>query len=183
MGLDPFPPRCPSLTSLFPTSFSLSYLVGGLTLSLTNNTGSRVLTKRGTPDWPVRSRELGRQDIPKEKKTPERGERKKRKASPKKKEKATVIRDEPERNLFLECLQSINQPPTATDPPERRRSARHSQSTPSNSTPSPSTRAASPKGKEACQHNQQSTRAPSPKGKEESQHNHQSTGEKSPRKS
>ncbi len=35
-GLDPFPPRCLSLTSLFPTSFSLSYLVGGLTLSLTN---------------------------------------------------------------------------------------------------------------------------------------------------
>ena len=64
MGLDPFPPRCLSLTSLFPTSFSLSYLVGGLTLSLTNNTGSRVLTKRGTPDWPVRSRELGRQDAP-----------------------------------------------------------------------------------------------------------------------
>ena len=64
MGLDPFPPRCLSLTSLFPTSFSLSYLVGGLTLSLTNNTGSRVLIKRGTPDWPVRSRELGRQDAP-----------------------------------------------------------------------------------------------------------------------
>ena len=64
MGLDPFPPRCLSLTSLFPTAFSLSYLVGGLTLSLTNNTGSRVLTKRGTPDWPVRSRELGRQDAP-----------------------------------------------------------------------------------------------------------------------
>ncbi len=37
MGLDPFPPRCLSLTSLFPISFSLSYLVGGLTLSLTNN--------------------------------------------------------------------------------------------------------------------------------------------------
>ena len=36
MGLDPFPPRCLSLTSLFPTAFSLSYLVGGLTLSLTN---------------------------------------------------------------------------------------------------------------------------------------------------
>ena len=64
MGLDPVPPRCLSLTSLFPTSFSLSYLVGGLTLSLTNNTGSRVSTKRGTPDWPVRSRELGRQDAP-----------------------------------------------------------------------------------------------------------------------
>ncbi len=43
-------PRCLSLTSLFPISFSLSNLVGGLTLSLTNNTGSRVLTKRGTPD-------------------------------------------------------------------------------------------------------------------------------------
>ncbi len=55
---------------------------------------------------------------PKEKKTPGRGERKKRKKSPKGKEEATVIRDEPERNLFLECLQSINQPPTATDPPE-----------------------------------------------------------------
>ena len=66
MGLDPFPPRCLSLTSLFPTAFSLSYLVGGLTLSLTTNTGSRVLTKRGTPDWPVRSRELGRQDAPQE---------------------------------------------------------------------------------------------------------------------
>ncbi len=66
-----------------------------------------------------------------------------------------MIRDEPERNLFLECLQSINQPPTATDPPERRRSARHSQST-----PSPSTRAVSPKGKEECQQtlNQQSTK-------------------------
>ncbi len=64
MGLDSFPPRCLSLTSLFPTSFSLSYLVGGLTLSLTNNMGFRVLTKRETPDWPVRSRELGRQDAP-----------------------------------------------------------------------------------------------------------------------
>ena len=82
---------------------------------------------------------------PKEKKTPEGEERKKRKKSSKGKEQATVIRDEPERNLFLESLQSINQPPTATDPPERRRSARHSQSTISHSTPSPSTRAASPK--------------------------------------
>ena len=69
MGLDPFPPRCLSLTSLFPTAFSLSYLVGGLTLSLTNNTGSRVLTKRGTPDWPVRSRELGKQDGPQDEDT------------------------------------------------------------------------------------------------------------------
>ncbi len=93
-----------------------------------------------------------------------------------------MIRDEPEQNLFLECLQSINQPATATEPPERRRSARHSQSTPSHSTPSPSTRAASPKEKEACQHNQQSTRAPSPKGKEECQHNQQSSGKNSPRK-
>jgi hypothetical protein len=98
---------------------------------------------------------------PKEKKTPERGERKKRKTSPKK--KATVIRDDPEQNLFLECLQSINQPPTATDPPERRRSSRHSHSTPSHSTPSPSTRAPSPKGKEESRHNQQSTGKNSPK--------------------
>ncbi len=76
MGLDPFPPppRCLSHTSLFPTSFSLSYLVGGLTLSLTNNTGSRVLTKRGTPDWPVRSRELRRQDAPQEEDSRERKE-------------------------------------------------------------------------------------------------------------
>ncbi len=66
-----------------------------------------------------------------------------------------MIRDEPERNLFLECLQSINQPPTATDQPERRRSTRHSQST-----PSPSTQTENPKGKEECQEtlNQQSTR-------------------------
>ncbi len=35
-------------------------------MSLTNNTGSRVSTKRGTPDWPVRSRKLGRQDAPQE---------------------------------------------------------------------------------------------------------------------
>jgi hypothetical protein len=35
-----------------------------------------------------------------------------------------VIRDEFEQNLFIECLQSINQPPTATDPTKRRRSAR-----------------------------------------------------------
>ena len=55
------------------------------------------------------------------KKTPEKGERKTRKRSPKGKEEATVIRDEPELNLLLECLQSINQPPTATDPPEGRR--------------------------------------------------------------
>ncbi len=95
---------------------------------------------------------------PKEKKTPDREERKKRKQSPKGKEEATVIRDEPERNLFLESLQSINKPPTATDPPEKRRSARHSQSTSSHSTPSPSTRAANPKGKEVYQHNQQSTK-------------------------
>ena len=61
-------------------------------------------------------------------------ERKTRKKSPKGREEATVIRDEPERNLFLECLLSVNQPPTATDPPERRRSARQSQSTPSPST-------------------------------------------------
>ena len=77
MGLDPFPPRCLSLTSLFPTAFSLSYLVGGLTLSLTNNTGSRVSTKRGTPDWPVRSRELGRQDVPQEEDSRERREKEK----------------------------------------------------------------------------------------------------------
>jgi hypothetical protein len=96
--------------------------------------------------------------MPPKKKTPERGKRKERKTSSRKKEKATVIRDEPEQNLFLECLQSINQPPTATDSPERRRSARHSQSTSSHSAPSPSTRGASPKEKEACQHNQQSTR-------------------------
>ena len=92
---------------------------------------------------------------PREKKTPERGERKTRKKSPKGKEKATVIREQPERNLFLECIQAINQPPTATDPQERRRSTRHSQST-----PSPSTQTVSPKGKEECQQtlNQQSTK-------------------------
>jgi hypothetical protein len=116
------------------------------------------------------------------KKTPERGARKERKTSSRKKEKATVIRDEPEQNLFLECLQSINQPPTATEPSEKRRSARLSHSTSSRSTPSPSTRAASPKGKEVCQRIQQSTRVPSPKGKEECQHNQQSSGENSPRK-
>ena len=47
---------------------------------------------------------------PKERKTPERVEGKTKRKSPKDKQKATVIRDEPERNLFLECLQSINQP-------------------------------------------------------------------------
>ncbi len=108
-------------------------------MSLTNNTGSRVSTKRGTPDWPVRSRELGKQDDPR-KKIPEKGERKtkerkKGKTSPKGKEEATVIRDEHEVNLFLECLVSINQPPTAINQPTQRKSTRHSQST----TPSPST--------------------------------------------
>ncbi len=94
---------------------------------------------------------------PKEKKTHEKGERKTRKKSPKGREEATVIRDEPERNLFLECLLSVNQPPTATDPPERRRSARQSQST-----PSPSTQKVSPNGKQECQQTlkQQSTKRP-----------------------
>ncbi len=55
--------------------------------------------------------------------------------SPKGKEKATVIREEPEVNLFLECLQSINRPPTANIQPEQRKSSRHSQS----KTTSPST--------------------------------------------
>ncbi len=48
--------------------------------------------------------------------------------SPKGKEKATAIREEPEVNLFLECLQSINRPPTANIQPEQRKSSRHSQS-------------------------------------------------------
>ncbi len=61
---------------LTPISFSLSYLVGGLTLSLTNNTGSRVSTERGTPDWPVRSRELGKQDGPQGEDTCEREDEK-----------------------------------------------------------------------------------------------------------
>ena len=82
---------------------------------------------------------------PKDSKTDESGERKTKKKSPTGKKKATVIRDEPERNLFLECLLSVNQPPTATEPPERRRSARQSQST-----PSPSTQKESPNGKEEC---------------------------------
>ena len=92
---------------------------------------------------------------PKEKKTPERVEGKTKRKSPKDEQKATVIRDEPERNLFLECLQSINQPPTAADPLERRKSTRHSRST-----PSPSTQTVSPKGKEEYQEtlNQQSTK-------------------------
>jgi hypothetical protein len=91
----------------------------------------------------------------KERKTHETGERKTKRSSPKGKEEATVIRDEPERNVFLECLLSVNQPPTATDPPERRRSARQSQST-----PSPSTQTVSPNGKEECQQplKQQSTK-------------------------
>ena len=92
---------------------------------------------------------------PKEKKTPEGVGEKTKGRSPKGKQKATVIRDEPERNLFLECLQSIKQTPTAADPPERRKSTRHSRST-----LSPSTRTVSPKGKEECQEtlNQQSTK-------------------------
>ena len=43
-------------------------------MSLTKNTGSRVSTKRGTPDWPVRSRELGKQDGPRWEDTKERRE-------------------------------------------------------------------------------------------------------------
>jgi hypothetical protein len=117
---------------------------------------------------------------PKDKKTPEKGERKKRKTSPK--EKATVIRDEPERNLFLECLQSTNQPPTAIDLSvvPRRKSTRNLQSTPSQSTPSPSTRKTSPKRKE---HIQQPTRASSPNAKEECPHDQHSPGENSPKRS
>jgi hypothetical protein len=64
-------------------------------------------------------------------KTPDKGEKKAKerkagKKSPKGKEEATVIRDEPEVNLFLECLQSINKPPTANHQPEQRRSLRRS---------------------------------------------------------
>ncbi len=58
--------------------------------------------------------------MPPKKKTSERGERKERKTSSKKKEKATVIRDEPEQSLFPECTQSINQPPTASSKPQRK---------------------------------------------------------------
>ena len=95
-----------------------------------------------------------------------------------------MIRDEPERNLFLECLQSTNQPPTATDLPAgpRRRSARNSQSTPSQSTPSPSTVEDNPKRKKSHQRNQQSTRAPSPNGKQEHPSNLLAAGENSPTK-
>jgi hypothetical protein len=92
----------------------------------------------------------------KDRKTHESGERKKKKSpTDKNKRKATVIRDEPDRNLFLESLLSVNQPPTATDPPERRRSARQSQST-----PSPLTQKKSPNGKEECHQTlkQQSTK-------------------------
>ena len=104
--------------------------------------------------------------MPPRKKTPEKGERKESKTSSRKKGKATVIRDEPERNLFLECLQSINQPPTASDPPPKGTSAQHSRSTSSQSTPSPSTRAPSPKRKEECQHNQHSAGDNPPKRSE-----------------
>jgi hypothetical protein len=122
---------------------------------------------------------------PKDKKTPDKGEKKKRKTSPK--EKATVIRDEPERNLFLECLQSTNQPPTARDLPAepKRRSARNSHSTPSQSTPQQSTPSPSPvednpKKKKSNQRIQQSTRAPSPNGKAEHPSNLLAAGENTP---
>jgi hypothetical protein len=74
--------------------------------------------------------------VPKEE-TPvkEKDKKASKRKSPKGKEEATVIREEPEVNLFLESLQSINKPPTANNQPEKRRSARHSQS----KKPSPST--------------------------------------------
>ena len=100
-----------------------------------------------------------------------------------------MIREEPERNLFLECIQSTNQPPTARDLPAepRRRSARNSHSTPSQSTPQQSTPSPSPvednpKKKKSIQRIQQSTRAPSPNGKAEHPSNLLAAGENTPTK-
>ncbi len=67
-------------------------------MSLSNNTGSRVSTKRGTPDWPVRPVNLASKMAPKEKTLVKEKARKRK--SPKGKEKATVIREESEVNLF-----------------------------------------------------------------------------------
>jgi hypothetical protein len=58
---------------------------------------------------------------PKEKKTPDREERKKRKQSSKGKEEATLIRDEPEPNLFLESLQSIYPTPNGDRPSSKKK--------------------------------------------------------------
>jgi hypothetical protein len=125
VGLDPFPPRCLSLTSLFPTFFSLSCLVACRRSylcylpttrdpvfqlneeSLTGQSGPVNLASKMPPK--EKTHEKGKR------KTPEKGESKSKKnsrqESPKGKE-ATTIRDEPEVNLFLGCPNSINKPLT-----------------------------------------------------------------------
>ena len=77
---------------------------------------------------------------PKGRKAQEKERRKTGRESPKGKEEATVIREEPECNLFLGSLHSINQTQTANIQPEKRRSSRSSQS----KTPSPSTQTERP---------------------------------------
>ncbi len=152
MGLDPFPSL--SLSHFFVSNFFQSILPCRRSyLCHLSTTWHPVFQLNEEPltgqSGPVN---LASKMAPKEKTLVKEKARKRK--SPKGKEKATVIREEPEVNLFLECLQSINKPPMANIQPEERRSSRHSQS----KKPSPSTQTErSPRRNDSAllSHNQQ----------------------------
>ena len=128
MGLDPSPPPTLSLSHFFVSNFFQSILPCRRSyLCHLPTTRDPVFQLNEEPltgqSGPVN---LASKMAPKEKTLVKEKARKRK--SPKGKEKATVIREEPEVNLFLECLQSINKLPMANIQPEQRRSSRHSQS-------------------------------------------------------